>query len=102
MVRGVGGTPEFELCGEARLCGVEAPKGSEEPVACGPTDQEVLVVEVPDVDTEEVGEPDGRSWGTPTPPSGISRRKWAEADRAQLAVARKAEAAMASSTRMAL
>ena len=37
----------------------------------------------------------------PTPPSGISRRNWAEADRAQPAMARKAEAAMASSTRMA-
>ena len=38
----------------------------------------------------------------PTPPSGISRRKWAEADTAKPSVARKAEAAMASSTRMAL
>ena len=44
VVRGVGGTPEYELCGEARRRGVEAPKGTEEPVAHGPTDQGVLVL----------------------------------------------------------
>ena len=37
----------------------------------------------------------------PIPPSGSSRRKWAEAERAPPAVACMAEAAMASSTRMA-
>ena len=70
MVRGVGGTPESDLCGEARLRGVEAPKGSEEPMARGPTDPEVLVIEVPDVDTEEVGEPNDRSWGDANPSFG--------------------------------
>ena len=58
MVRGVGVTPESELSGEARLRGVEAAKGSEEPVARGPTDHGVLLIELPDVDTEEVVEPD--------------------------------------------
>ena len=61
MVSGAGSTPEPELCGEARLCGVEAPKGTEEPMVRGPTDQGVWVIGVPDVDTEEVGESDGRS-----------------------------------------
>ena len=37
----------------------------------------------------------------PIPPSGTSRRKRAEAERAQPAVARMAKAAMVSSTRMA-
>ena len=36
--------------------GVEAPKGSEEPVARGPTDQGVWVIEVPEVDAEQVGQ----------------------------------------------
>ena len=31
-------------------------------MACGLTDQGVWVIEVSDVDTEEVGEPDDRSW----------------------------------------
>ena len=70
-------------------------------MACGPANQGVGVVQVPDIDAEEVGEPDDRGLGMPIPPSGISRRKWAEAERAQPAVAREAEAAIASSTRMA-
>ena len=37
----------------------------------------------------------------PIPPSGTSRRKRAEGERAQPAVARMAEAALASSTRIA-
>ena len=61
MVNGVGSTPESELCGEARPSGVEAPKGSEEPVARGPTDQRVLVIDVPFLDTEELGEHGDRS-----------------------------------------
>ena len=32
-------------------------------MARGPMDQGVWVIEVPDVDTEEFGEPDGRRWG---------------------------------------
>ena len=39
-------------------------------MACGPADQGVGVVEVPDVDTEEVGEPDDRGWGDADPPFG--------------------------------
>ena len=63
MVSGVGRTAKPELCGEARLCGVETPKGREEPVTRGPADQRVLVIVVPDVDTEAVGVPDDWSWG---------------------------------------
>ena len=49
---------------------MEAPKGSQEPVARGPTDQGVGVVQVPDVDAEEVGEPEDRSWGDANAPFG--------------------------------
>ena len=63
MVSGVGGTLQPELRGEARLPGVETPKGREEPMARRTADQRVLVVEVSDVDTEEVGVPDDRSHG---------------------------------------
>ena len=101
VVRGVRSTPEPELGGEAGLRGVEAPEGSQEPVARGPANHGVGVVQVSDVDADEVGESGDRGWGIPTPPSGISRRKWAEAERAQPAVARKTEAAIAFSTRMA-
>ena len=63
--------------------------------------QGVGVVQVPDVDAEEVSKPNDRCRGIPTPPSGISRRKWAEAERVHPAVARMAQAVMASSTRRA-
>ena len=63
MVSGLGCTPQSELCGEARLLGVETPKGTGEPMAHGTADQRVLVIEVPDLDTEEVGVPDDRSRG---------------------------------------
>ena len=42
---------------------MEPPEGSQEPVASGPADQWVGVVRVPDVDAEEVSEPDDRSRG---------------------------------------
>ena len=64
-------------------------------------DQGVLVIEVPDVDTEEVCLSCNGSWGDANSPSGTSRRKRAEAERVQLAVARMAEGAMASGTGMA-
>ena len=63
-------TPEPELGGAARLRGVEAPEGGQEPVARGPTDQGVGVAQVSDVDTEEVGEPDDWSWGNTNAPFG--------------------------------
>ena len=68
-------------------------------MARGPTDQGVWVIEVRDVDTQEVGESDGRSWGDANAPFGDFAEEMGRADRAQPAVARKAEAAMASSTR---
>ena len=37
--------------------------GGEEPMARRTADQGVLVIEVPDVDTEEIGVPCNRSWG---------------------------------------
>ena len=52
MVSGLGRTPQSEICGEARLLGVETPKGTGELMARGTADQRVLVIEVPDVDTE--------------------------------------------------
>ena len=63
MVSGVGGTGKPEVRGEARLPGIETPKGGEEPMARRTADQRVLVIEVPDVDTEEVGVSRNRSWG---------------------------------------
>ena len=69
-VHGVGSTPEPELGGEAGLRGVEAPEGSEEPVARGPANQGVGVVQVLDVDAEEVGEPDERGRGNANTPFG--------------------------------
>ena len=80
---------------------MEPPEGSQEPVARGPADQGVGVVQVPDVDAEELANPMTGAGGIPTPPSGTSRKKWAEAERAHPAVARMAEAVMASSTRRA-
>ena len=70
MVRGVGNTPELELGGEAGLRGVEAPAGSKEPVARGPANQGVGVVQVPDVDVEEVSQPDDRGRGNANTPFG--------------------------------
>ena len=70
VVRGVGGTPEPKLRGEAGLRGVESPEGSKEPVARGPANQGVGVVQVPDIDAEEVGEPDDRGWGDANPSFG--------------------------------
>ena len=70
MVRGVSNTPEPELRGEVGLRGVEPPEGSQEPMACGPADQGVGVVQVPDVDAEEVSEPDDRGRGDADPSFG--------------------------------
>ena len=39
---------------------MEPPEGSQEPVARGPADQGVGVVQVPDVDAEEVSKPNDR------------------------------------------
>ena len=49
---------------------MEPPEGSQEPVASGPADQGVGVVQVPDVDAEEVSEPDDRSRGNADPSFG--------------------------------
>ena len=49
---------------------MEPPEGSQEPVARGPADQVVGVVQVPDVDAEKVSEPDDRSWGDADPSFG--------------------------------
>ena len=70
VVRGVGSTPEPELGGEAGLRGVEAPEGSREPVARGPANQGVGVVQVSDVDADEVGESGDRGWGNSNAPFG--------------------------------
>ena len=55
MASGVGSTAKPKVRGEARLPGMEMPKGGEEPMARRTVDQRILVIEVPDVDTEEVG-----------------------------------------------
>ena len=57
MVSGLGRTPQSEICGEAWLLGVETPKGTGELMARGTADQRVLVIEVPDVDTEGLRAP---------------------------------------------
>ena len=49
---------------------MEPPEGSQEPVASGPADQGVGVVQVPDVDAEEVSEPDDRGRGDADPSFG--------------------------------
>ena len=49
---------------------MESPEGSQEPVARGPTEQGVGVVQVSDVDAEEVGEPDDSSRGNSNAPFG--------------------------------
>ena len=49
---------------------MEPPEGSREPVASGPADQGVGVVQMPDVDAEEVSEPDDRSRGNADPSLG--------------------------------
>ena len=49
---------------------MEAPKGSQEPVARGPGNQGVGVVQVSDVDADEVGESDDRGRGNATAPFG--------------------------------
>ena len=68
MVSGVGGTTQPELRGEARLPGMQTPKGGEESMARRTADQGVLAVEVADVDTEEVGVSGDRSWGDANAP----------------------------------
>ena len=70
MVRGVCGAPEPELWGEAGLGRMEPPEGSQEPVARGPADQGVGVVQVPDVDAEEVSKPNDRRRGYTDSPFG--------------------------------
>ena len=70
MVRGVRGAPEPELRGEAGLGRMEPPEGSQEPVARGPADQGVGVVQVPDVDAEEVSKPNDRCRGYTDSPFG--------------------------------
>ena len=70
MVRGVCGAPEPELRGEAGLGRMEPPEGSEEPVARGPADQGVGVVQVSDVDAEEVSKPNDRCRGYTDSPFG--------------------------------
>ena len=49
---------------------MEPPEGGQEPVARGPADQGVGVVQVPDVDAEEVSESDDRSRGDADPSFG--------------------------------
>ena len=70
MVSGVGSTPEPELGGEAGLRGLEAPEGSQEPVARRPANQGVGVVQVWDVDADEVGESSDRGRGNSNAPLG--------------------------------
>ena len=101
MVRGVSSTPEPELRGEAGLRGVEPSEGSQEPVACGPADQGIGVVQVPDVDAEEVSEPDDPGWGDADPSFGDLAEEVGRGGEGPPRVARMAEAAIASSTRMA-
>ena len=49
---------------------MEAPEGSQEPVARGPADEGVGVVQVPDVDAEEVSKPNNRCRGDTDSPFG--------------------------------
>ena len=69
-VRGVCGAPVRELWGEAGLRRMEPPEGSQEPVARGPADRGVGVVQVPDVDAEEVSKPNDRRRGDSDSPFG--------------------------------